>query len=566
MGGDIYTGLDRFGRVIDQNWWSASSSTSTDRFQYGYDRASQVLYKNNLVAPTQSELYHASSTASGDNNSAYDLVGRLTGFARGTLSASGNNGSVLDTVPSSSRSQSWSLDALGNWTGQTTNGSTTTRGFNAQNETTSVSSGIVPGYDSNGNTTSDAGQTQVYDAWNRLVGVKSGSVTVAAYAYDALTRRISETYSGTATTNHLYYSPQWQVIEERVNGTASSNVSFQYVWGAAYIDQMVLRDSYSGGARTLRLYVQQDANFNVTALVSVSGVVQERYLYDPYGTATITDASYTVRSSSSYGWIYLHQGGRQDAVTGWYLFRLRDYIPGEGRWAERDPLGYSAKDLNIYRFVDNNPISAMDPLGLDDEKTFKAIAKLLGLDVGVVWPCMGSTRCDVALYDADDPGHKRSVAGGKEFTEAAKQHDYRFPIQRNTCSGESVNDPVTTLLNDLEKWVENNRRISFLTIYDHDSAGIQELGDINLPDSFWLRLRLLMAPCVTLDLKGCDVGKDEEFCQKVANLANCSVIASPGETFYGRLPWYTFEPFPWHSLPTKRFYPDRSAPGTAKCH
>ena len=198
-GGDIYTGLDRFGRVIDQNWWNPSTISSTDRFQYGFDRASEVLYKNNLVAPAQSELYHASSTASGDNNSAYDLVGRLTGFARGTLSASGNNGSVLDTVASSSRSQSWSLDALGNWTGQTTNGSTTTRGFNAQNETTSVSAGTAPGYDSNGNTTSDNSQTMVYDAWNRLVGVKSGSVTVAAYAYDALTRRISETYSGTAT-------------------------------------------------------------------------------------------------------------------------------------------------------------------------------------------------------------------------------------------------------------------------------------------------------------------------------------------------------------------------------
>ena len=362
-GGDIYTGLDRFGRVIDQNWWNPSTISSTDRFQYGFDRASEVLYKNNLVAPAQSELYHASSTASGDNNTAYDLVGRLTGFARGTLSASGNNGSVMDTVASSSRSQSWSLDALGNWTGQTTNGSTTTRGFNAQNETTSVSGGTAPGYDANGNTTNDAGQTMVLDAWNRLVGVKSGSVTVAAYAYDALTRRISETYSGTATTNHLYYSPQWQVIEERQNATSASNVTFQYVWGAAYIDQMVLRDSYSGGSRTLRLYVQQDANFNVTALVSVSGAVQERYLYDPYGSVTITDASYTARSSSSYGWIYMHQSGRQDAVTGWYLFRFRDYILGEGRWAERDPLGYAAGTANLFSYISDNPCQKVDPNG-----------------------------------------------------------------------------------------------------------------------------------------------------------------------------------------------------------
>ena len=48
------------------------------------------------------------------------------------------------------------------------------------------------------------------------------------------------------TTNHLYYSPQWQVIEERQNGTATTNVTYQYVWGAGSIDEQVLRDTYTG--------------------------------------------------------------------------------------------------------------------------------------------------------------------------------------------------------------------------------------------------------------------------------------------------------------------------------
>src|SRR5205823_1730076 len=58
-GGDQYTGLDRFGRVIDQFWLNTSTGTSTDRFQYGYDRDSNVLYKSNLVNTAFSELYHA---------------------------------------------------------------------------------------------------------------------------------------------------------------------------------------------------------------------------------------------------------------------------------------------------------------------------------------------------------------------------------------------------------------------------------------------------------------------------------------------------------------------------
>jgi len=46
--GDQYTGLDRFGRVVDQRWINGSS-TDVDRYQYGYDRDGNRLYKDNKV-------------------------------------------------------------------------------------------------------------------------------------------------------------------------------------------------------------------------------------------------------------------------------------------------------------------------------------------------------------------------------------------------------------------------------------------------------------------------------------------------------------------------------------
>lgn len=65
-----------------------------------------------------SELYHQNSSGSGDNAGAYDNLNRLAGFARGSLSASGHNGSGLDTVDTASflasHSQSWTPDPLGN--------------------------------------------------------------------------------------------------------------------------------------------------------------------------------------------------------------------------------------------------------------------------------------------------------------------------------------------------------------------------------------------------------------------------------------------------------------------
>ncbi len=36
--GDIYRGLDRFGRVKDCYWYNYGTSTDVDRIKYGYDR------------------------------------------------------------------------------------------------------------------------------------------------------------------------------------------------------------------------------------------------------------------------------------------------------------------------------------------------------------------------------------------------------------------------------------------------------------------------------------------------------------------------------------------------
>ena len=91
--GDQYTGLDRFGGVVDQLWVDGSG-TATDQFLYGYDPNGNVLYQDNGVNAAFGELYHANGAGNG-----YDPLNQLTAFARGTLSASVPGG-VLDTVSS----------------------------------------------------------------------------------------------------------------------------------------------------------------------------------------------------------------------------------------------------------------------------------------------------------------------------------------------------------------------------------------------------------------------------------------------------------------------------------
>jgi RHS repeat-associated protein len=242
---------------------------------------------------------------------------------------------------------------LGNWSSVTTDGTTQTRTANQQNEITSISGQTTPAYDANGNMTTDqTGNTLVFDPWNRLVQVKSGSTQLQAYSYDPLGRRVTE---NPGTAKSLYYSSSWQILEERW----SSATQVQYVWSPVYVDAMIERDRGSE-----RFYVQQDANWNVTAIVSTSGAVQERYIYDPYGQTTILDPSWNSRSTSSFAWVYLHQGGRYDFTTSLYALRHRDYSPALGRWVQVDLAGNGSGDANLYRFVQNSPATFVDPSGL----------------------------------------------------------------------------------------------------------------------------------------------------------------------------------------------------------
>src|SRR5207253_3616735 len=103
--GDQYTGLDRFGRLVDQRWIPTANPTlPTDRFQYSYDQDGNPLYRDNLVNAAFAELYHANGAGNG-----YDNFNQLIGFSRGALNAS------KDSVMAPSQTQSWTFDGVGNW-------------------------------------------------------------------------------------------------------------------------------------------------------------------------------------------------------------------------------------------------------------------------------------------------------------------------------------------------------------------------------------------------------------------------------------------------------------------
>ena len=380
-GGDSYTGLDRFNRIVDQVWTDYGASQTADEYQYGYDRLGDVLWKENVVAGDESPAVNL------DELYTYDKLGQLTSVTRGDLN------SAHDAVLTGTEdfAQLWALDGFGNWSNfkNDQNGDGTwdlnqNRTADGANEIATISGGwATPAYDRAGNTTTlpkpanpGTGLTGKYDAWNRLVEVRQGSNVLADYQYDGESRlifRSADTNAdGTLDTFTHYYYAGVQVVETRDAASHPpsprlSPLTTNTFGRPATSILPILRDTYVDGEISAagRIYYLTDANNNVTALADSSGNIIERYVYDAYGKVTIYDATWSnTRSSSAYGNSVLFGGMALDAVTGLYGDLMRWYHPGLGTFTSRDPLGLSA-GANVYRYAGDNPVDRADPSGLD---------------------------------------------------------------------------------------------------------------------------------------------------------------------------------------------------------
>ncbi len=136
------------------------------------------------------------------------------------------------------------------------------------------------------------------------------------------------------------------------------------------------------------LHYLHDVLGSVVALTNASGVVVERYDYDPYGKTYITDSSLTTyRGESKYGNPFMWTGQAFDQNTRQYHFWARAYSPHLGRWLQRDPLRY-VDGVGLYEYAISDPVGFVDPAGLRIDK------------VVVYLPRSGFYRVYLHVYDS----------------------------------------------------------------------------------------------------------------------------------------------------------------------
>lgn len=246
--------------------------------------------------------------------------------------------------------QNFTLDPFGNLSKSGTSSFAATyllSNGTTNNREQSVGS-CAPTYDANGNLTKDCSFTTPYTyTWN--ADGNPATLNGVGLTYDALGRE-AETASGSNYTQVLY-SPIGKL--GLMNGRTANTVRVPLPGGSTAEllvggDVRTLHADWLGSSRLSTGYYNRILAYDAA--------------YAPYGenyagTGASGDLNFT--------------GQSQDTLSGMYDFLYREYNPVQGRWISPDPSGLGAVDpttpqsWNRYAYVLNNPLSNVDPSGLD---------------------------------------------------------------------------------------------------------------------------------------------------------------------------------------------------------
>jgi RHS repeat-associated protein len=211
--------------------------------------------------------------------------------------------------------------------------------YNADNELV-ARDGTTYTYNGDGNLTSDGTNTYSWNDRGQLSSIAGSSS--ASFVYDPFGRTQSATGGG-STTSDLYDG--LNVVEELSGGTPTADLL------TGGLDQVLQLTTASGVSSS----VLADQLGSTIGLANASGSIATRYSYTPSGIVSVSGAS----SPNTFEF-----AGTQNEGTGLYPIGARYYSPSLGQFVSQDPSGFNGGTTDLYQYAYDNPVNAVDPLGL----------------------------------------------------------------------------------------------------------------------------------------------------------------------------------------------------------
>ena len=202
--------------------------------------------------------------------------------------------------------------------------------------------------------------TYTYDDADRLTRIERRGdagqlLSISEFGYDYASRRVSTREYNFSSSGGGWANPVvsyrvfdgMDVVQER---NASNEVTAQLVRDGN-IGGILSRTTAQGAA-----FYGYDGQGNVTLLTNAAGQDVAHYRYDAFGQTLEAVGPRAAENPYRFSTKELH------AASGLYDFGLRFYSPSMGRWINRDPIAEEG-GVNLYGFVDNNPINGVDEYG-----------------------------------------------------------------------------------------------------------------------------------------------------------------------------------------------------------
>jgi RHS repeat-associated protein len=200
--------------------------------------------------------------------------------------------------------------------------------------------------------------TAAYDGYGRLITYARSGAQSFAHSYNGMDDRVSTatTSGGVTTTRRFVYDMGGRVLGEYGASAAMAEVKAEFIWLSpdAANDNMP-HGGYDGTAGYAPLAVSvPGTTAGTTQLTWVHG----NHLGVPQLVMNASGTSITPTGYALPGY-----PGQSQTLADLYYNRYRDYDSSTGRYIQADPIGL-AGDVNPYGYANGNPVTGIDPMGL----------------------------------------------------------------------------------------------------------------------------------------------------------------------------------------------------------